>query len=174
MHAHTCTHAHTYCCELVKVTLLKCSTGCWMVSHGSTIDHKRNWNREMYYSQVMEEVPSMPWGATWGSQGIIETDKDAEPEALLFIRVCGWDALWFPSQGNIGQFKQKGQGFGKLQGGLIYEAQKEGIQHAGRQVRLLVTRPIGKVISGTYICLQLWGLLSRLCAWEASSTLKSL
>lgn len=43
-----------------------------MISCGSTTDHKRNWDTEVYYSQVLEEVPGMPQRVTWGGQGQVQ------------------------------------------------------------------------------------------------------
>lgn len=55
----------SHCYEFIKITLIKGNIWCWMVSPYSTTKHKTNWNRA-YYSQVLEKVPGMPWGATWG------------------------------------------------------------------------------------------------------------
>ena len=47
-----------------------------MVSYGSTTDHKRNWNKELYYSQVLEEVTGMPQGVTRGGQGRVQIYRE--------------------------------------------------------------------------------------------------
>lgn len=56
--------------------LVKWSTECRMVSYGSTTDHKRNWNKELYYSQVLEEVTGMPQGVMWGGQGRVQIYRE--------------------------------------------------------------------------------------------------
>lgn len=43
-----------------------------MVSPNSTKDHKGNRNREVYYSQVLEEVHGMPAGAIWENVACLE------------------------------------------------------------------------------------------------------
>lgn len=48
---------------------------------------KRNWNI-VYYSQVQEEVHSMPPGATQVGPGRMHTESAAEPRVHAFIRVC--------------------------------------------------------------------------------------
>lgn len=53
----------------------------------STTAHKRNWNREAYYLQILETVPTYL------------------KEARAFIKICGCSALEFLSLGYIGQLK---------------------------------------------------------------------
>lgn len=43
----------------VKLTVVKWSAECWIVICGSTTDHKRHWNEQVYYAQVLEEVHEM-------------------------------------------------------------------------------------------------------------------
>ena len=67
--------------------------GCLMVSHGSTTEYKRNWNREAYYSQVLEEVHSIPQGAKGEVKAVC---REAGSGAHASIKVRGWSALGFP------------------------------------------------------------------------------
>lgn len=50
-------------------------------------DHKKNFDQEAYYSQILEEVYSIPGEATRGSQDRVQTE--AGIGAYAFIRVCG-------------------------------------------------------------------------------------
>lgn len=54
-----------------------------------------SWNREVYYSQVLEDVQRMPKEATWEGQGRVQTEEDAGPRAHALIRLCEWSALAF-------------------------------------------------------------------------------
>lgn len=45
-----------------------------MVSHGSTEDHNRN--REVYYSQVLEDVHNIPQGATLRGQSRVQAERE--------------------------------------------------------------------------------------------------
>ena len=59
-------------------------------------DHKRKWNKEACYSQVPEEVNSVPWGATWGSQGkVLAENKQQNLGHMLLLGSVGgvlWDS----------------------------------------------------------------------------------
>lgn len=99
------------CYEFVTVTLVKWSTGYRIVSLSSPTAPKRKWNREVYFSQVLEEAPCTHWGATWGGWGRVQ--KDAWPGARAFTRACGWECLGVPKLGLIGQFKPKAWSFGQ-------------------------------------------------------------
>lgn len=62
------------CYDFVKLLFAKWSTECQIMSHGSTIEHKRNSNKdicphnEKEITILLEKLHSMPWGTTWGSQ----------------------------------------------------------------------------------------------------------
>lgn len=47
--------------------------------HGSTMDYKKNWNEEVYYSQVVEEVEVTHWEVTLGRQGEEQKKRKAGP-----------------------------------------------------------------------------------------------
>ena len=82
-----------------------------MVSPGSTKDHKRNRNGEVYYSQVLEEAQGTPGGevkAGW---------KQKEWQDLGHMPIL---VLWGPqAKAGFVNLNQKEQGFGRLHGGLI-------------------------------------------------------
>ena len=59
--------------------LVKWNTECPIVSWSSTIDHKRQGNRETDSLHSLEDVPSVPWGATWGHQGRERQDIENMP-----------------------------------------------------------------------------------------------
>lgn len=89
------THCHssdTTCYDFVKLTFVKWSTG--FRTPNSARDCERNGNREVHYSQVLEEIPGTPPGAAWGGQGVL-ADRAARPGVHAFIRVCGCSALGF-------------------------------------------------------------------------------
>lgn len=46
-----------------------------MMSHNSETHHKRNWNREVYYSQILEEASAHPEGATRGGPGRVQAGR---------------------------------------------------------------------------------------------------
>ena len=86
-----------------------------MVSPGSTKDHKRNWNREVHYSQVQEEAQGTPGGEV--KAGASRQWQNLVPMPILESLGA---VLWGP-QANawLVNLNQKEQGFGKLHGGLI-------------------------------------------------------
>lgn len=88
----------------------------WWAS--STTEHKENWNRKVYYSQVLEEVRGKPWGSTWKSEVRVQTES-AGPGTHDFTRVPWWSALCFPRLCQIDRFKPKEQGFGQPHKGLV-------------------------------------------------------
>lgn len=63
-----------------------------MVSCSSMKDHKRNWNREVYYLTGLEKVHDSPAGATQGDQGTLQTDRKTGPGAHAVMRVG--EVLW--------------------------------------------------------------------------------
>ena len=63
-----------------------------MVNYSSTRDHKRIWNREVYYPWVLEEIQSARW-ATQGGQGRVPTERAMGPEAHASFRTLGGSAL---------------------------------------------------------------------------------
>lgn len=48
------------------------------MSCGSTTHHKKDRNREVCYSQVLEEVHDKPLGASRGDQGRVQTEAGTE------------------------------------------------------------------------------------------------
>ena len=52
------------------MTFVKWNIGYWM-SCGSSAN-KRNWDREVYYSRVLNKVHGTPWGATLAGQGRVQ------------------------------------------------------------------------------------------------------
>lgn len=82
--------------------------------HKTVLFHKRNGNREVCYSQILEEAHNTPQEATWGGQG-----REPAGAGHTFFRGHGWSALGFPEQDGIGQFEPKEQGFVKVHGGLL-------------------------------------------------------
>ena len=63
------------CYGFVKLTLIKGSTSCQMVTQSSATDHKRNQSREVYYPKVLDEIPRMSRGAIYGGQGRVKTER---------------------------------------------------------------------------------------------------
>lgn len=51
------------------------------VSHSSISDHKTNGNREVYHSQVLVEVSSMPQRFTQRGQPEVQTERGTGPKA---------------------------------------------------------------------------------------------
>ena len=101
--------------DFLKLTFAKWSTEFQMVSRGPTKDHKRNWNREVYYSQVLEEVHSTPQGVTQRGQGREESgQRETGPGAHSFIRFTS-EVHWgsWAKAGSVNS-NQKECGFGNL------------------------------------------------------------
>lgn len=63
-----------------------------MVSPGSTKHRKRNWNREIYYSQVLEEVHSILPGTRGEGQVKVQAEREGGPgtHAFMQLRVEGF------------------------------------------------------------------------------------
>ena len=61
---------------------------CWIVNTRSTTDHKRNRNKAVYYSQVLEEAPGMPPGSTQGGEVKIEFTQ-GERQYLWYTPLLG-------------------------------------------------------------------------------------
>lgn len=59
-------------------------------------DSKRSWNREVYYSQVLEEVHGMLGEDTGEVQGRALAVREAGTGAHPFISIFRWIALEFP------------------------------------------------------------------------------
>lgn len=67
----------------------KWSTGCWLRSQGSIKDHNRILYRELYYSQVLEEVPDLlgPFREVEAEVKGGGRETLTEPGVHVFIRV---------------------------------------------------------------------------------------
>ena len=76
-----------------------------------------------------------------------------KPGAHDFIRVCGGNALGFPGDGRWVISDLKEQGFGNSRARERSYLRGEQGEGPERHERLLLTRAIGKVLSGTYIYL---------------------
>lgn len=87
------------CHELVKLTLAKWSTECWWwdaTQQKMTITWTET--RDVYYSQVLEEVP----GTGEVKAECRQIERETKLGEHVFIRVHGWSALRFPSKPNGG------------------------------------------------------------------------
>ena len=73
-----------------------------MVSRGSTTDHRRNWNREVYCSQGLEEANRTPPGATRGGEGGGDWGR-------CLYKVHEQNAVGFLGLGGTGRCKPKEQ-----------------------------------------------------------------
>lgn len=100
-----------------------------------------------YYSQILEEVSGTPRGATLGSQGRVQTERQDLGHMPLLGSVR-WSALGFLGYDWIGQFKPKEWSLGKLDREGHYPRGTPG-EGPGRQGRLLITTAIGEFLSGT-------------------------
>lgn len=161
----------TYWCYDFVNLKFQWSMGCQMLNRGSTKDHKINWNRDAYFSQVLVEIHSMPSGARQGGKA-----------------VC-WEREW-QDQGHIPLLESMG---GMLWGswarvGLVNSNQKcrvlvssmkflskaytKGILWEAR--KLLITMAFGEILSGTCKCLWPWELLTKAYIYmeKASVSLK--
>lgn len=70
-----------------------------MVSCSSTKDHRRNLNRDVYYSHVLKELHGSPPGSTQRGQGKMWAERVARPGTCAFSKVHGWSALGYPDKG---------------------------------------------------------------------------
>lgn len=61
-----------HCCDFVKSTFLSRAS---RVLDGEPKDHKRNKDREVYYSQALEEVYPLLCGTTQEDQGRVQTER---------------------------------------------------------------------------------------------------
>lgn len=105
----------------VKLTF-KWSKERWMVNLSSTTNRKRNWNREVYYSQALEEYIEC-----LETHGKVEAKwrQNDGTGAHALTGADGLSALRFPGWGQIRQFKPKEQDSGKLHTGLTSGAHKK-------------------------------------------------
>lgn len=64
--------------------------GVWWWNTVQQTDQKRNWNREVCYSQFLSSgrIKDAPWGATWQGQGRMQTEKGLG--AQVFISDHRW------------------------------------------------------------------------------------
>lgn len=85
----------TICYDFLILTLIKCNTGCWVMSHGLKVC-KGNQNRKVYYSQILEEAHDMYEEAIVGDQGRVQGEREVGAGAQAFTEVPGWSALEFP------------------------------------------------------------------------------
>ena len=69
-----------------------------MLSQSSATDHKRNQNREIYYSQVPEKTP---WGATGWGQSMVQRER----ENIGHMFLSGESALGSQEEDGICPFK---------------------------------------------------------------------
>lgn len=98
---------------------VKWSPGCQMLRHGSIKHHKRNKNREVYYSQALETHTVLSRGATRAGKARVQAGREGGPGAHAFIRVHG-RILWGP-QAKVGlvNSSQKEQGLGQSHKGPV-------------------------------------------------------
>lgn len=100
----------------------------------------------------------MSQGGTQGGQGMqAETERTW---ATCVIRVLRWNVLYLWAKDRLVNSHLKRKHLDEFHGGLIRGAQGEG---PGRYGRLLATKAVGEVLSGTHICVWLCRLLSRTC-----------
>ena len=64
-----------------------------MLSQSSATDHKRNQNREIYYSQVPEKTP---WGAAGWGQSMVQRER--ENIGHMFLSGSVGKVLWGPKK----------------------------------------------------------------------------
>ena len=134
------------------------------MSWGAIADHRENWNRQIYPLQVLEEVQCRLRGHTgsWRQSADRERQDLGHTSLLKSVgRVLG--------KGWIGQFIQKKKQ--KKTSMVLLRSKCVLYKRHTRKRQWVAGKPINhkgcwKVISGTYICLRLCGLLSRLCLRE--------
>lgn len=68
------------------------------MSCGSTTEHRKNQNRDVYYSQILNKYIAHLEGPHWEAEARCR-QRESGPEVHDIIRVCGW-VLW--GQGYIG------------------------------------------------------------------------
>lgn len=96
-----------------------------MESHGSTKDQKRKWSRDVYYSQVLEQVH----GTLKGPHREIKArgrQRKSRAWAHAFIKVYEWHALVSWAKARSVSSNQKEWGFGKLKGVQMKVALRDG------------------------------------------------
>ena len=134
----------------VKFTRGKWNTGHHVMSWGAIADHKRNWNRQIYPLQVLEEVHCMLRGHTrsWRQTADRQRQDLGHTPLLNTVgRVLG--KVW------IGQFipKKKSMVLLRSKGGVLYKRHRRKRQwETGKPIN---HKGCWKVTSRTYICLWL-------------------
>ena len=125
---------------------------------------QRNGNRHVYYSHGLEEVSRPPWGPAWGVQGKVQTERQDLGHMPLLGSTSGvlWDSVLRPDWSIQTKSGLLVSSLGVLSKGYI----RGSCWEVGETV---ITKAIGKIISGTYICFWLTGLLSRVWAYMKCS-----
>lgn len=77
---------------------------------GSTEDCGENWNREVYFSQILEEVCGIPTAATQGGQGRMLAEKSSGPGVMTSLG-SRWGALGTLAKAGLVSSNQKEWGF---------------------------------------------------------------
>lgn len=83
------------------------------MNHDSIADHKKSWDRELYYLQVLEEVLSLLQGTAPSGQGRRAPEKDRPGAYASSINVCGWHASGKPHRGSYLSGTQEGGSVGR-------------------------------------------------------------
>ena len=91
--------------------------GVWRgVTMQQSLNAEENWNREVHFSQVLEEVEGKTWGATLGGQSRIRQSGRIWDTSLL-RSMCGM--LWnFQARAESGTSSGNEQDFCKIHRGL--------------------------------------------------------
>ena len=93
------------------------------MNHDSAADHKKSWNRKIYYLQVLEKVLSLLQGTAQGGQGR-ELQRRTDPEHMPLLMFVGGMLSGKPHRGS-------------------YLRGRRG-RSVGRWGRLLITRATGE------------------------------
>lgn len=170
-HASTHTHIPVVCPSssweavmTVKLTINKWNTGCRMISLlRSTNDHKRHWNREIYYSLVLQEVHSIVPGAIKGrSRQGAGRERSRIWGTYFYIKVTGKVPCSSHANANWSIQTRMSRVLASFTG-----------EGPGRSGRLLITRAVGEVIPGTCIFLWLCGCyMGYSFTWGVSVSLR--
>ena len=146
------------CYDSVKWTFVKWSIGCQTVRHSSTINHKRNWNRDAYYSQVLDGVHC----TLKGPCGAVRAEcrqRAVGPEVHLYQGLWA-ECFGVPRPRLCWSTQTKRVRFGELHRDLSRSTWEKVLGDGGD-----ITRAIRELILGTYIFLWLWRLLSKVSMW---------
>lgn len=78
------------------------------MNHDSIADHKKSWDRERYYLQVLEEVLSLLQGTALGGQGR-ELQRRIDPGHMPLLMLVGGMLSGKPHRGSYLSGTQEGE-----------------------------------------------------------------